>query len=196
DWKQTHGGINRGGTAILPNGMTYNPITQTATDAQLTEQLAATARTIAGAFGVPISMVDSSQQPPYANSEASLLQYHSQCLQTHLHGIETCLDEGLELPAQYGTVFDGDDLMWVATANKTKAAAEAIGSGAMSPNEARFKYFGLGPVPGGDAPYMQQQYYSLEPLATREPPATPDPTSPTPPAREPDTEPEGDEEPD
>src|SRR4030095_12836894 len=193
DWKQTHGGINRGGTAILPNGMTYNPITQTATDAQLTEQLAATARTIAGAFGVPISMVDSSQQPPYANSAASLLQYHPQSLQTHLPGMEACLDEGLELPTQYGTEFDVDDLIWMATENKTKAAAEAIGSGAMSPNEGRFKTFHPRPLPGGDAPYMQQQYYSLEALATREPPATPDPTSPTPPAREPEAEPEAEE---
>ena len=51
------------------------------------------------------------------------------------------------------------------TATKTKAAAEAIGAGALSPNEARFKYFGLGKVEGGDTPYMQQQNFSLAALA-------------------------------
>src|SRR4030095_3464029 len=96
-------------------------------------------------------------------------------------------------PTQDGTEFDVDDLIWMATENKTKAAAEAIGSGAMSPNEARFKYFGPAPGPGGGAPDMHQHNSSLEALATREPPATPDPTSPTPPAREPDTEPEAEE---
>ena len=110
----------------------------------------ATVATIAGCFGVPISFVDSSKQPPYANSEATQLQYQAQCLQAHLTGIETALDEGLELPAPYGTEFDIDELIWMDTATRTKAAHDAIAAGAMTPNEARFKYFGLGPVPGGD----------------------------------------------
>jgi hypothetical protein len=54
------------------------------------------------------------------------------------------------------------------TATRTKAANESIGSGALAPNEARKKYFGVGSVPGGDSPYLQQQYYSLEALAARD----------------------------
>jgi hypothetical protein len=54
------------------------------------------------------------------------------------------------------------------TATKTKAAADGIGSGAMSPDEARWKYYGLGPVLGGHTPYMQQQMFSLEALAQRD----------------------------
>ena len=38
----------------------------------------------------------------------------------------------------------------------------------MSPNEARKKYLGLGPIPGGESAYMQQQNYSLEALAARD----------------------------
>jgi len=160
--------LGPGRTAILGSAMKYEPVSTTAADAQWAEQAAWTATTIAGAFGVPISMVDSSQQPPYANSEASALQYHSQCLQTHLTAIETSLDAGLELPFPYGTEFDLDDLIWMDTATKTKAAHEAIAAGALSPNEARRKYFGLGPVPGGDSPFLQSQYYSLEALAMRD----------------------------
>ena len=83
---------------------------------------------------------------------------------------ETVLDEGLGLSmpingTQYGTEFDIDDLIWMDTATKTKAAADAIGAGAMSPDEARARYFGLGPVEGGDTPYMQQQMFSLKALA-------------------------------
>jgi len=179
-WEATHGGSNRGKTGFLTGGATYETVTQTAQDSQLTEQLRWSAQTVAEAFGVPINMVDASQQPPYANGEASLRQYHAQCLQTHMEAMQNCLDEGLELPADYGTEFDTDALFWMDTATQTKAAADAIGSGAMSPNEARRRYFNLGPVPGGDSPYMQQQYFSLEALAQRD---AGDPFAPAAPAR-------------
>ena len=54
------------------------------------------------------------------------------------------------------------------TATRTKAAADGIGSGALSPNEARGMYFSLGPVDGGDSPYLQQQYFSLAALQERD----------------------------
>jgi phage portal protein BeeE len=38
----------------------------------------------------------------------------------------------------------------------------------LTPNEARRKYFGYGPVTGGDSAYMQQQNYSLAALAARD----------------------------
>lgn len=168
EWLTAHGDMNRGGTGFLPQPMTYQSVTQTAVDSQLTEQNRQLAQTIAGVWGVPISMVDASQQPPYANSEASQLQYRAQCLQTLMTAIQDCLDDGLELPDPYGTLFDLSVLIEMDTATRTKAAQDAIGSGAMTPNEARANYFGLGPVPGGDSCYMQQQYYSLEALATRD----------------------------
>ncbi len=96
------------------------------------------------------------------------MKYHAQCLQSLLTNFETSLDEGLELKAPYGTEFDIDDLIWMVTGTKTKAAAEAIGAGAMSPDEARKKWFGLGKVTGGDTPYMQQQNFSLAALAKRD----------------------------
>jgi HK97 family phage portal protein len=171
--------LGAGKTAVVGNGMKYEPVSSSAEESQWTEQMGWTAKVIAGCFGVPMSMIDSTQQPPYANNEASTLQYHSQCLQTHLTAIESALDVGLELPAPYGTEFDLDDLIWMDTATKTKAAHDAISAGAMSPNEARLKYFGLGPVPGGDSPFLQQQYYSLEALAMRDLSA-PAPATPTP----------------
>jgi HK97 family phage portal protein len=188
---ETWHSLGAGKTAIVGNGMKYEPVGSSAEESQWSDQMGWTAKTIAGCFGVPMSMIDSTQQPPYANNEASTLQYHSQCLQTHLTAIEGALDTGLELPAPYGTEFDLDDLIWMDTATKTKAAHDAISAGAMSPNEARLKYFGLGPVPGGDSPFLQQQYYSLESLAMRDlsAPAPPSPT-PAPPVEAPvETEP-------
>ena len=175
--------LGPGKTAIVGYGMKYQDIGTTAVDSQLTEQVDNTVATIAGCFGVPISYVDSSKQPPYANSEATQLQYQSQCLQVHMTALECALDEGLELPTPYGTEFDIDTLIWMDTATKVKAAHDAIAAGALSPNEARFKYFGLGPVPGGNTPYLQQQMFSLAALAERDaadPFATPTPAPPAP----------------
>jgi len=186
---QTWNNLGSNRTAILGDFLKYEPVSSSASDAQWIEQMGWTAKTIAGAFGVPISMVDSSQQPPYANNEASTLQYHSQCLQTHLTAIESSLDRGLELPFPYGTEFDLDDLIWLDNATRTKSAHDAISAGAMSPNEARRKYFGLKPVTGGDSPFLQSQYYSLESLAARDVAASA-PTAPAAPAPAPEPEPE------
>jgi HK97 family phage portal protein len=186
-WEAAYGGENYGRVAVLGGGMEYKPMSQTAVDSQLIEQDKRTSEMICAVYHVPASMVDSSHAPPYGNSETLLQQYYSQCLQTHMTGIETALDAGLELPSPYGTEFDIDDLIWMDTATRTKAAADAIGSGALSPNEARRKYFGLGPVPGGESPLAQQQYYSLAALAKRDasggpvpPTATPAPPAPAP----------------
>lgn len=78
------------------------------------------------------------------------------------------MDAGLELAPRLGTEFDVDDLIWMDTATRTTAAKESISAGALSPNEARSKYYGLDTVVGGDTPYMQQQMFSLSALAERD----------------------------
>jgi HK97 family phage portal protein len=171
-------GLGPGKTAVVGYGMKYQEIGTNAVDSQLAEQRDQSVATIAGCFGVPISYVDSSKQPPYANSEATQLQYASQTLQQHMNGIECALDDGLELPTPYGTEFDIDALIWMDTATRTKAAHDSQGT--LSPNEARFKYYGVGPVDGGETPYLQQQNYPLEGLAGRQAPAIP--AAPAPPA--------------
>jgi HK97 family phage portal protein len=174
--KEQWAALGPGDTAIVGYGMKYETIDTTAVDAQLTEQRDATVATIAGCFGVPVSMVDSTKQPPYANSEATQRQYHAQCLQVHMVSLEDVLDEGLELPAPYGTEFDLDALIWMDTETRSKAAKDAAGS--LTINEIRRKFYGLGPVAGGDTVYQQQQMFSLAALAERDasaPFATPAP---------------------
>lgn len=162
---QTH---KPGDIAVLSDGMKYEGLTMTATDAQLIEQLKFSAQTICSCYHVPPALLDLHEGAPVADVEALHQKYHSQCIQSLLANLELSLDEGLELKPPYGTEFDIDDLIWMVTATKTKAAADSIGAGAVSPNEARRKYFGLGPVVGGDTPYMQQQNYSLAALAERD----------------------------
>jgi HK97 family phage portal protein len=182
-WEQNYSGENVGRTAVLGDGLKYEMMSINPVDAQLIEQLKWTAETVCSAFHVPAYMVGIGDLPTYNNIEALNQQYYSQCLQSLIESIELLLDEGLELPAPYGTEFDLDGLLRMDTATKVRAASEALKSGALAPNEARARYFDLGPTEGGESPYLQVQNYSLAALAKRDQnsaPMTPGLDQPTP----------------
>jgi HK97 family phage portal protein len=199
-WQSGFGGVeNTGKVAVLGYGLKYEPLTQTATDAQLNEQAGLTEVDICKCFGMPVALLNTTKGAPYGNHEQLVQLYHDGCLQTLIVGTETALDEGLGIDqtvngTQYGTEFDIDDLYWMDTATRTKAAADSVGSGVLSPNEARLKYFGLGPVKGGDSPMVQQQYYSLQALAERDADQPFSKPTPGPSAFSPEPEPKPDEE--
>ena len=69
------------------------------------------------------------------------------------------------------------------TATQVKTAREAIQAGA-SPNEVRRRWLYLGPVEGGDVPFLQEQNWPINQLAARELPTRP-PTPPAPDSRSP-----------
>jgi HK97 family phage portal protein len=185
-WKDQYTGENAGKVAILTGDLKYTALSQPAAEAQLVEQLNWSEVTICSCYHVPPYLVGIGQAPPYGKQEALFRQFYTQALQPLLVDFEGALDDGLGLAPNLGTQLDPDGLIWLDTETRTKAAQESIGAGAVSPNEARLKYFGLGPVAGGDSPYMQQQNYSLEALAKRDAgdpfaaPLAPDPTPPPP----------------
>ena len=166
-WEENFSGANIGRVAVVGRGLKYEAMTVSAADAQLIEQLNWTAKQVCTCYHVPPALLDLDDTPA-GDVEALWLKYHAQCLQSLITNLETSLDEGLELKSPFGTEFNIDDLIWMVTATKTKAAAESIGAGALSPDEARRKWFGLGGVKGGDTPYMQQQNFSLAALAERD----------------------------
>jgi HK97 family phage portal protein len=172
-WDLNYSGDNVGKVAVLGDGLKYEQMAVNAVDAQLIEQLKWTAETICSCFHVQPYMISVGPPPPYANVEPLMLQYYSQCLQSLIENLELCLDEGLELPAPYGTYVELDDLLRMDSATRTNSAQTAILSGGMAINEARRKYFDMGPLPGGDTPYMQQQMWPLTQLATRALPPAP-----------------------
>lgn len=165
-WEKNYSGKNVGKVAVLGDGLKYEGMAVTASDAQLIEQLKWTAETIAGAFGVPSYMLNIGGAPTYNNVEALRLQYYAQCLQVLIEALELCIDEGLNLDP-YASQFDLDELLQMDTATKTAVAKDGIGAGFLKPNEARAK-FNLPPVKGGDTPYLQQQNYSLSALDERD----------------------------
>lgn len=171
-WSVAFSGGNAGKIAVLDNGLKFEPLgVMTAEASQLAEQAGLSAEMVCSAFGVPAHMVGVGSPPSYNNIEALNQQYYSQTLQKYFEAIELLCDEGLGLTEiagkTYGTEFDLDDLLRMDTAALVKAEAEAVGSGIKAPNEAR-KKLNLGPVDGGDTPYLQQQNFSLTALNKRD----------------------------
>jgi HK97 family phage portal protein len=186
-WENEFAGDKIGKVAVLGNGLKYEPMSMTAVDAQLIEQLKWSAEMVASAFGVPAYKIGVGPLPTYNNIEALDTQYFSQCLQIHIEQIELGLDEGLELPSSYGTEFDLEGLLRMDTSTAVQAESQAVGAGIKAINEAR-RRFDLPPVEGGETPYLQQQNYSLKALAERDK-TNPLVAPPTPPAPKQETNP-------
>lgn len=167
DWQERFSGNNVGFVAVLGDGLKYEAMSTTPTDAQLIEQLKWTGESVAASYGVPAYKVGAGPVPTGISVDALETQYYQSCLQIHIEAIELCLDEGLSLPNSWGLEFDLDGLLRMDATAQMKYLSDGVGSAIIEPNEARGK-LGMAPKPGGDALYLQQQNYSLEALAKRD----------------------------
>jgi HK97 family phage portal protein len=169
-WEQNFTGENSGRVAVLSDGMKYEALTISASDAQLINQLKWTSETVCTAFKVPPYMIGVGPVPSYSNVEAINLQYYTQCLQPLMEAIEALIEDGLGMLAanqSLGVEFDLDDLLKMDTNTQFRTYGEGVARGILAPNEAREKV-GYGPVEGGDTPYLQQQQFGLAALAKRD----------------------------
>lgn len=180
-WDTNFTGDNMGKVAVLGDGLKYEAMAVTARDSQLIEQLDWTGKDICTAYRVPGYKVGIGPMPTYNNIEALDRQYYSQRLQFDVESIELVMDEGLGLAPnkvdgrRLGVEFDLDDLFRMDSATLMSTIKEGVNSGVVAPDEGR-RRLNLKPVPGGDTPYLQQQYWPLSQLSGRsipEVPATP-----------------------
>lgn len=175
-WELNYTGENAGKTAVLGDGLKYEPITVTAHDSQLIEQLKWTAEVVCGVFHVPPYKIGVGELPSYDNIQALNTEYYTRCLQIQIESAELCLDEGLEMKNGIGTEFDLDGLLRMDSAAQMEVLDKS--KGIMSPNEQR-KKLDLKPTKGGDSPMLQQQNFSLAALAKRDAKEDPFQTKPT-----------------
>lgn len=178
-WETNYSGRNAGRTAVLGDGLKFEPLNVNARDALLVDQLKLTATMVCSAYHVPPFKIGLETLPAGQKVEDMNRIYYADCLQTLIESIEALLDEGLGLDLTgraFGTEFDLDGLLKMDSASLVTSLRDAVGAGVMSPNEARAK-MNLPPVEGGETPYMQHQDYSLGALSRRD--ALPNPFSPT-----------------
>ena len=188
-----YSGENIGKIMVLTSGMKFNAIEMmTSRQAELADQLKLTVEDIARAFHYPLFKLGGPVPALAGNVDALITTYYSDCLQTLIEKVELCLDEGLDLPAKTGTELDLDNLMRLDIAALYESNDKGVNGGWLAPNEARFRA-NYRPATGGDSPFLQQQYWSLEQLAKRD--SAPAGISPTEPEVPPEPKPlEPDEE--
>jgi len=171
EWEKNYSGVNAGRTAVLGNGLKYEAIRETAVDSEIVALLKMSAEIVCTVHHVPAYKVGIGATPTYQNAEILNQIYYDDCLQGLIEAIEGLLDDGLELHnvdrRNLRAQFDLDGLLRMDTATKVRTLGEGIKAGFVKPNEARAR-IGLGPVAGGDTPYLQQQNYSLAALAKRD----------------------------
>lgn len=166
-WESNYSGSNIGKVAVLGDGLKYEQMSMSASDAQLIEQLKMTAEMIAACYHVPAYKIGAAPTPSVSNTATLNQQYYDQCLQYIIEKIELRLDDGLELTPPFEVWMDLSGLLRMDPDSRFKAHSEAIRGGWKSPNEARMEE-DMPPVDGGDTPYMQQQNYALSALAKRD----------------------------
>lgn len=184
-WQDNYSGNNAGKTAVLGDGMKYEPLSIEFDKSQMTEQAQDAARWVAMAFHVPPYKLGLDGGTKFNNMQQQDGDYLKQCLQTHMESMEQSLDAGLELPANYRSQFDEDGLLRMDALSRAQTHQARIAARFEAPNEARADE-DMPPVDGGDEPFAQQQDWPISTLAKRPPPdANPEPAAPAAPVAEP-----------
>lgn len=188
-WDEEFSGQNAGKVAVLGEGLTFEPMRQTAVDSQLVEQSKAIDEKICSAFHVPGYKVGVGAAPLNNNAELLDQQYYSQCLQTLIENMEECqvYGLGLDTPKEgvwMGVQLDLSGLLRMDQKTQMETLGVGVDKALITPNEGR-KALNKRPLKGGNTVYLQQQEYSIEAIAERDadkPFAKPVPATPAIPA--------------
>jgi HK97 family phage portal protein len=189
EWDEAFRGENYGKIAILSNGFKWEPLTITAQDAQLIEQLRWAVEDVARVFRVPPFMLGDMQKVSYRNTEQLSRMYLNGCLSTHVGALEQRFARAFEFGPTFVFQFDLSELLRTEIDVRFGAYEKALLSGWQSINDVRAQE-GLTPVKGGEVPRVQMQMVPIDapPLPAASPigPGPGDPPAPSDPAPAPD----------
>ncbi|QRZ15392.1 phage portal protein [Paracoccus methylovorus] len=151
-WRTAHEGEDQGRTAILYDGMTFEPFTFNSTDAQFLENRRFQIEEIGRAFNIPSPMLGALERATWSNSEQKGREFLSYTLEPWLLGLEGALRRALFSDAErrdHVIRFDRDDLTRADLATRATVINSLIASRTINPNEGR-GWLGVPPRPGGD----------------------------------------------
>jgi HK97 family phage portal protein len=177
EWDDTYKGQEFGKTALLGGGMKWQPLTITAQDAQLIEQLRYSVEDVARVFRVPPFMLGDMSKVTYRNTEHMMRAYLSGCLSWHIEAIQQRFEYAFAFESNFQLRFDLSAMLRTDLDVRYLAYQQGLSGGWLAPNEVRAQE-GLPPTEGGDEPRMQSQYVPLS--------ATPAGSGPGPDAPAPD----------
>lgn len=164
-WNLNYTGSNAGQTAVLTGGVKYRPITMSAMDSRLIEQLKMSASVVAAAFGVPPFKIGLEVGTGKIEEQTAI--YYADCLQALIESRENLLDEVVDFEDDLEVYLDISVLLRMDSISKMQYLRDGVGAGILAPNEARSE-LGYQPVDGGNSPMLQQQNFSLEAISRRD----------------------------
>lgn len=138
-WQAAYG-HGKAGTAVLEDGIEFQPISGNAQESQLIESRQFAMRTIAAALRIPPHMLDPTARGTYANVETQSLEFLTFSLQPFLTRLEEAFTLKLFLPGErerYFVEFLTDGLLRTDTRTRYQAYKIAIDSGFMTIDEVR-----------------------------------------------------------
>jgi HK97 family phage portal protein len=160
DWEENFSAGKFGKTAVLGEGLEWQPLTITAVDSQLIEQLRWTGDDVARVYRVPTFMLGDLSKSTYKNSEQMQRTYYSGCLQYHIEALEARFDAGLEVEPRHGIEFRIENMLRTEIDVRFEAYAKALQSSWLTINEVRAEER-RSKIAGGDEPMVQIQYAPL-----------------------------------
>lgn len=152
-WTAAHGAGRSGGTAILDEGMSFETVTMTLTDAQFAENRLEQIREIARIFRVPPTMLFELTRGTWSNTEEMARQFLQVTLKPWLSSWAWAYARCLLTPEERKTLyveFVTDDLLTTTAAARATAYGQYRSMGAITGNEVRAG-LNLPPLPGGDS---------------------------------------------
>jgi HK97 family phage portal protein len=157
DWQTNQGGaVNAGKTAILQEGMKYEPITLSPADAEWIATMGFNAKDVARIFKVPPHKVGIMDDATFTNIEHQGIEAVVDCIRPWAVRFEQRAALDLLTPAerrQYVPEFLLDALLRGDTETRWKAHATAFGIGAKSQNDILHEE-NEPPIEGGDVHYI------------------------------------------
>lgn len=137
DWKAAHGRGAAQGTAVLEQGMEFQPISTNAQQAQLLETRQFALRLIAAALRIPPHLLDPTARGTYANVETQSLEFLTFSLQPLLTRIEEALTLSLFPDGRYFAEFLVDGLLRADTLSRYRAYQIGVQAGFLTVDEVR-----------------------------------------------------------
>jgi HK97 family phage portal protein len=158
-WMATHGGSdNAGKPAILPNGMSWTPLSLNSVDAQFEQMRRFQTEEIGRAFRVPPTMLFDLTRGTWSNTEEMGHQFLTYTLRPWLDAWEWAYARVLltaEERVERFFEFVTDDLLTVSFAQRATSYGQYRSMGVMTANEVRAG-LNLAPLPDGDT--LQNPY--------------------------------------
>ncbi|MGE5590174.1 MAG: phage portal protein [Bacillota bacterium] len=135
-WQQAYG-RGKAGTAVLENGVEFEPVSGNAQESQLLETRQFAMRALAAALRIPPHMIEPTARGTYANTETQALEFLQFSLQPLLTRIEEALNLSLFPEGRYFCEFLADGLLRADTLSRYRAYQIGIQAGFLTPEEVR-----------------------------------------------------------